>query len=187
MAPASTTPTAPASEIGSGAELQLAFEFGFRVNPWDAQALRTSGLEQATRTVGWPPHVLSNHDISRHASRYALHTRVGIDIMARARVAAVLFATLPGTTFPHHGEEIGMTDVAVPPFQATDPNGRTRANTPGRARRARLRTDRRRSRVQSGRSTRRIAAVGLLGIALIHVFDLGEGDGGCFLLLNIAA
>ena len=124
MAPASTTPTAPASEIGSGAELQLAFEFGFRVNPWDAQALRTSGLEQATRTVGWPPHVLSNHDISRHASRYALHTRVGIDIMARARVAAVLFATLPGTTFPHHGEEIGMTDVAVPPFQATDPNGR---------------------------------------------------------------
>ena len=73
MAPASTTPTAPAAEIGSGDELQLAFEFGFWVNPWDARAFRISGLEEVTRSAGWPPDALSNHDISRPASRYALH------------------------------------------------------------------------------------------------------------------
>ena len=115
---------------GSGDELQLAFDFGFWANPWDALAFRASGLEQATTTSGWPTHALSNHDISRHASRYALHTRVGIDTMARARVAAVLLTTLPGTTFLYYGEEIGMTDVAVPPVLATDPNGRDPVRTP---------------------------------------------------------
>jgi alpha-glucosidase len=117
---------------GSGDELQLAFDFGFWANPWDARAFRASGLELAavTQTGGWPTHALSNHDISRHASRYALHTRVGIDTMARARVAAVLLTTLPGTTFLYYGEEIGMTDVAVPPWQATDPNGRDPVRTP---------------------------------------------------------
>jgi glycosidase len=107
--------------------------------------------------------------------------------MARARVAAVLFTTLPGTTFPHHGEEMGMTDVAVPPLQATDPNGRD-PREHARASASSTPSDRPATfRVQGGRSTRRIAAVGLLGIALIHVFDLGGGDGGCFLLLSIAA
>src|SRR5512132_549680 len=41
---------------GSGDELQLAFDFGFWANPWDAPAFRASGLEQATSTSGWPTH-----------------------------------------------------------------------------------------------------------------------------------
>jgi len=48
---------------GSADELQLAFDFGFWANPWDAAAFRASGLEQATSTFGWPTHALSNHDI----------------------------------------------------------------------------------------------------------------------------
>jgi alpha-glucosidase len=50
--------------------------------------------------------------------------------MARARVAAVLLTTLPGTTFLYYGEEIGMTDVAVPSMLATDANGRDPVRTP---------------------------------------------------------
>jgi alpha-glucosidase len=50
--------------------------------------------------------------------------------MARARLAAVLLTTLPGTTFLYYGEEIGMTDVAVPRVLATDPNGRDPERTP---------------------------------------------------------
>jgi alpha-glucosidase len=76
---------------------------------------------------------LSNHDLSRHASRYAIGRASGLGTEAteaRARVAAVMLATLPGTTFLYYGEEIGMTDVAVPAAQATDPNGRDPARTP---------------------------------------------------------
>jgi alpha-glucosidase len=78
----------------------------------------------------WPTHALSNHDLSRHASRYAKQTEPDGPSEARAKVAVVMLATLPGTTFLYYGEEIGMTDVAVPVAQATDPNGRDPARTP---------------------------------------------------------
>jgi alpha-glucosidase len=107
---------------GNSDELNLIFDFGFWSNPWQADAFRRSGAAlteiEADR---WPTHALSNHDISRHASRYG---RQG------ARVAAVLLATLPGTTFLYYGEEIGMMDVPVPSPLATDPNGRDPYRTP---------------------------------------------------------
>lgn len=117
---------------GAGDELQMVFDFGFWSNPWRADAFRHGGSEQQAviEAGGWPTHALSNHDISRHASRYAHHTSTGVDTDARARAAAVLLTTLPGTTFLYYGEEIGMTDVAVPDACASDPNGRDPERTP---------------------------------------------------------
>jgi alpha-glucosidase len=107
-----------------GDELQLIFNFGFWSNPWCAEAFRAAGARLAEQTDihRWPTHALSNHDISRHASRHGTGSR--------ARVAAVLLLTLPGTTFLYYGEEIGATDAAVPDALASDPDGRDRCRAP---------------------------------------------------------
>ena len=67
--------------------------------------------------AGWPTLVLSNHDRSRHASRYD----DGRHGDARARVAAVLETSLRGTPFLYYGEEIALRDVAVPRDEIVDP------------------------------------------------------------------
>jgi alpha-glucosidase len=56
--------------------------------------------------------VLGNHDRSRLASRLGPE---------QARVAAMLLLTLRGTPTIYQGEEIGMTDGAVPPDRLRDP------------------------------------------------------------------
>jgi alpha-glucosidase len=56
--------------------------------------------------------VLGNHDRPRIASR------VG---RAQARVAAMLLLTLRGTPTLYYGDEIGMTDVPIPPERVQDP------------------------------------------------------------------
>jgi alpha-glucosidase len=51
---------------------------------------------------GWPNWVLGNHD--------------------RPRVAAMLLLlTLRGTPTLHYGDELGLSDVAIPPAQVQDP------------------------------------------------------------------
>ena len=70
------------------------------------------------RPGGWPNWVLGNHDQPRIASR------VG---PAQARVAAMLLLTLRGTPTLYYGDEIGMTDVPIPPERA----GPVERNVPG--------------------------------------------------------
>jgi alpha-glucosidase len=61
---------------------------------------------------GWPNWVLGNHD------RWRLATRIGRD---QARVAAVLLLTLRGTPTMYQGDEIGMSNVAIPADRIQDP------------------------------------------------------------------
>jgi alpha-glucosidase len=68
--------------------------------------------EAALPPHGWPNWVLGNHDKSRIASRVGL---------PQARVAAMLLLTLRGTPTLYYGDEIGMTDVPVPPNLLQDP------------------------------------------------------------------
>jgi len=53
---------------------------------------------------GWPTIVFSNHDQPRHIDRYG----AGGDAQARARAAALLLLTMPGTPFVYYGEELVM-------------------------------------------------------------------------------
>ena len=48
----------------------------------------------------------------------------------RAGVAAVMLLTLRGTPFIYYGEEIGMTDVPIPPAHIVDVDGRDPERTP---------------------------------------------------------
>jgi alpha-glucosidase len=97
---------------GSGAHLP--FNFQLIELPWDAERIfSTIGeYEGLLPEGGWPNWVLGNHDKSRIA------TRVG---PAQARVAALLLLTLRGTPTLYYGDEIGMTDVPIPPEQVQDP------------------------------------------------------------------
>jgi alpha-glucosidase len=55
---------------------------------------------------GWPDWVVGGHDKRRVASRIG---------PAQARILAMLLLTLRGTPFFFAGDEIGMTDVSIPP------------------------------------------------------------------------
>ncbi|MCO6419508.1 DUF3459 domain-containing protein [Siccirubricoccus sp. KC 17139] len=100
-----------------GAELsgfQLPFNFHLLSTPWEAGAIGAliARYEAALPPGAWPNWVLGNHDRSRLASRLG---------PAQARVAAMLLLTLRGTPTIYQGEEIGMTDVPIPPEQVQDP------------------------------------------------------------------
>jgi alpha-glucosidase len=93
---------------------QLPFNFHLLSTPWEARAIAAliEGYEAALPPGAWPNWVLGNHDRSRLASRLG---------SAQARVAAMLLLTLRGTPTIYQGEEIGMTDVPIPPERVQDP------------------------------------------------------------------
>jgi glycosidase len=95
-------------------ELHMPFNFGLLNVSWNAQAVRevVDSVEEALPEGAWPNYVLGNHDEPRLASRY------GRD---EARVAAMLLLTLRGTPTLYYGDEIGMTEVPVPPDRRQDP------------------------------------------------------------------
>ena len=99
-------------EDGSG--VQLPFNFALIFADWRAEAIRdlVETYEAALPPGGWPNWVLGNHDQSRIASR------VGT---AQAPVAMLLLLVLRGTPTIYYGDEIGMTDVAIPPDRVRDP------------------------------------------------------------------
>ena len=94
--------------------VQLPFNFQLIGAPWHAAAIDgiVRAYELALPVGGWPNWVLGNHDKSRIASR------VGSE---QARAAAMLLLTLRGTPTMYYGDEIGMTDVAIPPDEVQDP------------------------------------------------------------------
>ena len=104
---AADTPGGPASFYGKGDdELHLVFDFRLMKSPWRANSFRLF-LSQHVPSIpkgGWPTIVMSNHDQPRHIDRYG----TGGDAEARARAAALLLLTMPGTPFLYYGEEVGM-------------------------------------------------------------------------------
>ena len=99
-------------EHGDG--FQLPFNFQLIGADWQPRRLASmvEDYEAALPEGAWPNWVLGNHDRSRIASR------VG---PAQARVAAMLLLTLRGTPTIYQGDELAMTDVAIPPEAVQDP------------------------------------------------------------------
>ncbi len=61
-----------------------------------------------------PNYVLGNHDEGRIATRYGI---------MQSRVAAMMLLTLRGAPTIYYSDELGMTDVIVPPEKRLDPYG----------------------------------------------------------------
>jgi alpha-glucosidase len=101
---------------GDHDELQLAFNFPFVFSSFAAPGLAAVVAETHAKLPpgACPVWTASNHDVGRFPSRWC-----GGD-ERRARLALLVLATLPGTTVLYYGDEIGMTDVAVPPALRQD-------------------------------------------------------------------
>ena len=116
------TPAAQAAYLRDD-ELHTVFNFDFLKAPWDARGIRTVVDESlhANSLVGaattW---VLSNHDVTRHASRYAEDDdALGL---LRARAMTTLMLALPGSAYLYQGEELGLPEVwDIPPDMRADP------------------------------------------------------------------
>ncbi|WP_435178372.1 glycoside hydrolase family 13 protein [Actinacidiphila sp. bgisy145] len=119
-------------------EMHTAFNFDYLNSPWDPAALRTvidATLSSHASVGASPTWVLSNHDVTRHVTRYgradssfghalrqhrtptnlALGTR-------RARAALLLALALPGGHYIYQGEELGLWEVEdIPDDLRQDP------------------------------------------------------------------
>ena len=107
---------------GLTTDRHLVFDWALIEATWTASDVRSAiGMrESAFGAARWPTAVLSNHDRPRHASRLA--DSIGAaDPDAVACAAAVLLLTVRGTPFLYYGEELGMTDVDIPPDESVDP------------------------------------------------------------------
>ena len=92
----------------------LPFNFQLLQCPWTAEALmRIIGEYISALPEGaWPNWVLGNHDQPRIASRIG---------SKKARAAALLLFSLPGTLTVYYGEELGMQNVVIAPEEVQDP------------------------------------------------------------------
>jgi alpha-glucosidase len=108
--------------------MHTAFNFEFLACPWEAERLRAcidSTLAVHAPVGATATWVLSNHDVTRHVTRYgrkdtkfefAAKTRVtpAVDLelgTRRARAAALLTLSLPGAVYVYQGEELGLPEV----------------------------------------------------------------------------
>jgi alpha-glucosidase len=133
-------------------ELHTAFNLDFLSCPWDAKRLRAviEDTLAAHAPVGAPATwVLSNHDVTRHVTRYGRAGDTGFDFGAksrptppvdlalgtrRARAAALLAIALPGPFYIYQGEELGLPEVEdLPEDVLQDPMFfRSEGSDPGR-------------------------------------------------------
>ena len=95
-----------------GVHMPLNFQLMYA--PWNAHSLGLliASYEAALPLGGWPNWVLGNHDRPRVASKRGA---------AQARVAAMLLLTLRGTPTLYYGDELGLSDVAIPSAKVQDP------------------------------------------------------------------
>jgi alpha-glucosidase len=96
------------------AGVHLPFNFQLVDAAWEARSLATliADYEAALPPGAWPNWVLGNHDRSRVATKRG---------QSQARVAAMLLLTLRGTPTLYYGDELGLSDVVIPPAQVQDP------------------------------------------------------------------
>ncbi|PYI67224.1 alpha-amylase [Arthrobacter livingstonensis] len=121
-------------------ELGQAFNFDLLQAPFNAaefRAIAEKCLIEAAASGASSTWVFSNHDVVRHASRYALPDGSTLDDLAawlladgatpatdparglrRARAATLFMLGLPGSAYLYQGEELGLFEVADLPVSA---------------------------------------------------------------------
>jgi alpha-glucosidase len=115
-------------------EMHTAFNFDVMARAWDAKELRESitATLASHAPMGAPATwVLSNHDVTRPVTRYGradssfafekkrFGTPTDLDLgRRRARAAALLVGSLPGSLYIYQGDELGLPEVEDLPHEA---------------------------------------------------------------------
>ena len=117
------TPAAQAAYLRDD-ELHTVFNFDFLKAPWDAPGIRSvvdASLHANSLVGAATTWVLSNHDVTRHASRYADMADDALALL-RARAMSTFMFALPGSAYVYQGEELGLPEVwDIPPDMRADP------------------------------------------------------------------
>ena len=119
-------------------EYHQSFNFDFLSCEWDAEQMRTTAarsIDAAASVGSTTTWVLSNHDVVRHPTRYGLpkgtnwrawlldgpHEILDADLgRRRARAAALLVLSLPGSVYMYMGDELGLPEVYDLPTEVLD-------------------------------------------------------------------
>lgn len=137
----SWAPLSRRPRYASSEGLGQAFNFDLVNARWDPRQFREiiqSSLELAALGGASSTWVLSNHDIVRHATRFALPNDTDLHAwlmsggieppedrelgLARARAATLMLLALPGSAYLYQGEELGLPEVAdLAPADLHDP------------------------------------------------------------------
>ena len=72
--------------------------------------------------TGWPCWAFSNHDVPRHATRWAAHAA---DEDAFAKLCCALLLSLQGSVCLYQGEELGLPQAELEYHELVDPEGLT--------------------------------------------------------------
>lgn len=135
--------------------LGQAFNFDLLTADFDAGQFRSivaDNLAQSAVTGSSSTWVLSNHDVTRHATRYGLPPLNGRDVkqgaewmlagapadavdldlgLRRARAATMFLLALPGSAYLYQGEELGLFEVGdIPADERQDPAYHRSVNQP---------------------------------------------------------
>ena len=105
-----------------GDKVQMCYSFDFlSADPLDTAKVKriVAGFDQAAPT-GWSCWAFSNHDVQRHASRWA---GPGKNRDAYLKMLAVLVMSLRGSICLYQGEELGLTEADIAYEDLQDPYG----------------------------------------------------------------
>ncbi len=134
------------ARYASPESLGQAFNFDLLQADFDAASFRrvvAANLDQAALSGSSSTWVLSNHDVTRHATRYGLAPLAGSKAkqgaewmlagapadqfdrelgLRRARAATLFELALPGSAYLYQGEELGLAEVTeIPDDRRQDP------------------------------------------------------------------
>ena len=111
------------SQYTSGSDkLQMCYSFDFLDSQQLSATRVRSVVEEFERVApdGWSCWAFSNHDVTRHASRWADLTADRTEFL---KMAATLILSLRGSACLYQGEELGLTEAVLALEDLQDPYG----------------------------------------------------------------
>ena len=110
------------AEYTAGGRLHTAYSFDFLDGPLSAEHFRKclGQMDKAAR----PCWAFSNHDVSRHVSRWRRADASRADDIGLAKLCAALLLSMRGAACIYQGEELALTEANIAHEDIQDPYGR---------------------------------------------------------------
>jgi alpha-glucosidase len=109
-------------EYTTGKRLHKCYSFEMMTDEFSAAHFRGK-IEEffAEAPGGWPTWAFSNHDVTRHVTRWKKH---GAGQEALAKLSAALLLSLEGSICVYQGEELGQAETELEYHELDDPQGK---------------------------------------------------------------